>query len=299
MTTATVLALRRGLVYEGDGNFFRAIHPIPVLSRASCDWIPESCEDSAHSAPMIFREDSFDPITRIRRGRLYHRDTQRGARTVPAENVHNYPFGPHIGIAAGQWDADSWYAPYRPSSPGRMKGEIGEKIRLGDSGCETIWRVVQSERILTGDIFFTLRAVSFLGAIPMLSDSIQTCQGDPVDAQPIHAALDRVVDAFYAHQPQPVVDVCRESSRVILAAWVGDPAESKDLGPLIHIIPEKWTLVRKAAFIVNRLHPRGKSSEQENQDRQGNVLRSVVDEDAEASVHLIGLILREIGWAVS
>lgn len=297
MSAENMLALRRGLVYEGDGNFFRAIHPIPVLTRASCDWTSESCEGSSQSAARIFREDSFDPITRIRRGRLYCRDTQQGARTVPAENVHNYPFGPHIGIAAGQWDADGWYTPYRPSSPEGMRGNFEEEIRLGDSGCETLWRVIQSERILTGDLLFTLRAVSFLSAIPRLSGSIETCQGDPVDAQPIHAALDRVVDAFYAHQPQPVVDVCRESARVILAAWVGDPAESKDLGPLIHVIPETWSVVRKAAFIVSRLHPRGKSSEQERQDREGNVLRPVVDEDAEASVHLLGLILREIGWA--
>jgi hypothetical protein len=60
------LAVRRGVFYEGDNNDLRAIHPTPVVSRASCPFIttPAGLE-------VIFREDSFDPVTRIRRGRLY------------------------------------------------------------------------------------------------------------------------------------------------------------------------------------------------------------------------------------
>ena len=302
MTTATVLALRRGLVYDGDGNFFRAIHPIPVLTRASCDWIPESCEDSAHSAPMIFREDSFDPITRIRRGRLYHRDTQQGAKTLPAENVHNYPFGPHIGITDGQWGADSWYTPYTPYTPsakGRASDKLGSQVQLGNGGVETVWRVVQTERILSYDILFTLRAVSFLGSLPRIADTIESLQRKPVDAQSIQAALDQVVDAFHAQQPQPLADVCREATRAVLAAWIGGLAEAKDLGEVIPKVPEDQSLLRRAAYIINRLHPRGKSAEKERQARMGNALRPVVDEDAETCVNLLGLIVREIGWAAS
>ena len=292
-----MIALRQGLVYEGAGNFFRAVHPIPVLTRASCEWIPESSQDQPQSAPVLFREDSFDPVTRIRRGRLYQRDGQQGGRSVPVDNVHNYPFGPHVGIAAGQWDPDSWYNPYRPSSSLVVRSRLGSEVQLGDRGCETVWRVVQAERILTGDILFTLRAVSFLGAIPPLAHQIESLQGRPVDAQPIQAALDRVVDALPAQQPHPLVDVSRESVRVILAAWVGPDAAALDLGALISKVPEDRYLVRNAASIVNRLHPRGKSAEQERQAQDGKVLRRVMDEDAESSVHLIGLILREIGWA--
>lgn len=297
MRTATLLALRQGLVYEGAGNFFRAVHPIPVLTRAVCEWIPESSQDQSRAAPLLFREDSFNPVTRIRRGRLYQRDGQQGGRSVPAENVHNYPFGPHVGVAAGQWDPDSWYNPYRPSSSRVPRTKLGSEVQLGDSGYETIWRVVQGERILTGDILFTLRAVSFLGAIPPLARQIESLQGNPVDAQPIQAALDQVVDAFHAQQPQPIVDVCRESVRVILAAWVGPEAAALDLGALIQKFPDDRHLIRNAASIVNRLHPRGKSAELERQVQDGKVLRRLVDEDAEASVHLIGLILRDIEWA--
>lgn len=299
MNAANMLALRRGLVYEGDGNFFRAIHPIPVLTRASCDWTSESCEGSSQSAARIFREDSFDPITRIRRGRLYCRDTQRGVEKVPAENVHNYPFGPHIGIAAGQWDADGWYTPYTPPSTARAGGKLGNQIRLGNTGAQTVWRVVQTERILSGDILFTLRAVSFLGSLPRIADTIESLQRKPVDAQSIQTALDLVVDAFHAQQPQPLADVCREATRVVLAAWIGGLAEAKDLGEVIPKVPEDQSLVRRAAYIINRLHPRGKSAEKERQARMGNALRPVVDEDAETCVNLLGLIVREIGWAAS
>ena len=56
-------------------------------------------------------------------------------------------------------------------------------------------------------------------------------------------------------------------------------------------------LITNAALIINRLHPRGKSAERERQANDGKALRPIDDLDAETSVHLIGLILRDIGWA--
>jgi hypothetical protein len=159
--------------------------------------------------------------------------------------------------------------------------------------------VVQTERILSDEILFTLRAISFLGSLPRIADSIESRQGESVDGRSIQTALERVVDAFHAQQPQPIVDVCRESARIVLAAWVGGLAETKDLGDVIPKIPEDRSVVRAAAHIVNRLHPRGKSAERERQARMGNVLRPVLDEDAETGVNLLGLMVREIGWAAS
>ena len=90
--------------------------------------------------------------------------------------------------------------------------------------------------------------------------------------------------------------MCREATRVVLAAWIGGLAEAKDLGEVIPKVPEDQSLVGRAAYIINRLHPRGKSAEKERQARIGNALRPVVDEDAETCMNLLGLIVREIGW---
>ena len=144
-----------------------------------------------------------------------------------------------------------------------------------------------------------MRAIASLGALPPLANSIQNQQGETVDPLPIQTALNKVVDAFYVQQPQPIVDVCREAARVIMAAWVGSPAEAKDLAKVLPKNPVDRSLAGEAAHIVNRLHPRGKSAEQERQLRAGNSLRQVLDEDAETSTHLLGFILREIGWVAS
>ncbi len=297
MHSLTILALRRGLVYEGDGSYFRAVHPIPVLTRAVCEWLPD--EAASASRRLLFREDSFDPVTRIRRGRLYRSDGQQGGRSFPSDNVHNYPFGPHVGIAAGQWEPDEWYAAYRPGLAPKTLWTNGSQVVLGESGYETLWRVADAEQVSSGDVLLTLRAVSALGALPALAAVLRNQKGENVDATPIRTALDQLVSAFHVQQPQPIVDVCRESARVILAAWVGTSAQTKDLRDVIEGIPDDYVFVKSAALIVNRLHPRGKSVEREKQAKRGKALRPIVDKDAETSVQLIGLILRDIGWAAS
>ena len=64
------------LVFEGVSNYGHGIWPTPIISIATLitcdsDWgtLPASARlDNAH---LVFREDSFDPVTRVRRGRLY------------------------------------------------------------------------------------------------------------------------------------------------------------------------------------------------------------------------------------
>ncbi len=101
---------------------------------------------------------------------------------------------------------------------------------------------------------------------------------------------------------ESVVDVCREFARLLLAEWLltvgvavvcGD-----DLGKLIKKIPQdKWVGIRNAASIINRLHPRGKSSERDRQAGSGQEIRPLSNEDASLAVSLIGFLLRDFGWA--
>lgn len=294
-----LLALRRGLIYELDGNFGRAVHPVPILTCATSDWIRTGVANVG-CMPLIFREDSFDPVTRIRRGRLYLFDDSHGARSIPSQRVHNYPFGPHIG-AGGGWVPDCWYKPVERTDFDAGVCLEGLQINLGEGDFETLWRVAGVERITTGDLLFTLRALSSFGVLPPMREDLQSKDGESVVAnrvQQVHVTLDKLVDAFHVQQPVPIVDVARETARIILTAWIGTDVEGRDLGEVCKQIPEKEKgLTRWAASIINRLHSRGKSSHQEQQEAEGKMLRPVIDEDAEASVQLIRLLLREIGWA--
>lgn len=292
MTAMDTLALRRGLVYEGTGDFLHAVSPTPVVTRATF------AQGAEHGVEMVFREDSFDPVTRVRRGRLYQRDpNHQGLQAVPVGKVYNGPFGPLVGAPASVGvDFDGWYTSW---CAGTTQGGVieGQWIVLGQDGLATHWRIVAIERISTGDLLLTLRATSTLGALPALAPIIRTLAGETVEWRAVEAALEATVDAFHRQQPTPIVDVCRETARVILATWLGTVAAAKDLAEVIGKVPDSYQATRDAARIINRLHPRGKSAESERQAVKGHTLRPVAYEDAEACMQIVGLILREIGWA--
>ena len=67
------------LVYEGSALMGRAILPAPIISAAvivssAASIIPSPGTTQLLDIPLVFREDSFDSVTRVRRGRFYHRN---------------------------------------------------------------------------------------------------------------------------------------------------------------------------------------------------------------------------------
>lgn len=280
------LALWRGTFYEGDSRNVRAIHPAPVISQATCDFVPIVGFDE-----LIFREDAFDPATRIRRGRLYV-----GGRTSLSWDQVTVD-----GINAYNWNnlrPEVSYVAWKPDV--KPQDILDHVIRIGNGDFTTNWRVVAVERLSIGQILLTLRAQSLFGVLPDLNVNPLDEHNNPLqqDKQSqVKSSMGRLVDVFHRLQPVPTVDAARETARVILAAWIGSKADAKDLKNLIDLIPKEMRVLCNSAFIVNRLHPRTKSSEQEAQAGDGNIIREPTEEDAETSVHLIAMMLREIGWA--
>ena len=285
------LVVSQGLFYEGNANDLRAIHPIPVVSQVSCEFI-------APPAEVVFREDSFDPVTRIRRGRFYVKSSDISRwhiGRVDSGSFNPYHIGNHNGMVDKMWTPDASYDAWQPNlKPESIESHI---VRIGDSGFETAWRVVGSEKISIGHVLVTLRAVSLVGVLPDLLEAIADKDGAKVDTGAVHAALESLVDAFHKQQPTPIVDVARETAKVILTAWIGPHAQGKDLGDVVKEIPKGKNIACWAASVVNRLHPRGKSSERESREEKGFPLRPLTAEDTETSVHLVGMLLREIGWS--
>ena len=282
------LALWDGVFYEGNEHAVRTIHPQPVISPASCDFItdigPQETKD------VVFREDNFDPVTRIRRGRLY----------VCGKDAHKWDQVQVDGGHAYNWGNLKPKASYEPWKPDTNPEKIiGHNLQIGADGFETKWRIVGVEKITVGHVLITLRANSLLGVVPELAGVITDKVGKTIDVIPVQKALDALVDAIHRQQATPTVDVARETTRTILSTWIGQQAHGKDLADAIELIPNDKVLARWSASIINRLHPRGKSSEQERQEEKGSRLRPVTEEDAECAVNLVGLLLREIGWAAS
>lgn len=282
-------------VYEGNANFLNAVYPMPSLSKVVVDGLTQGLEflgNPRPTAPPLFREDSFDPTTRIRRGRFYVSDSP-DIKDWMSNRVNHYPYAAPLGAQPQSYQMNA-YQSSQPAYP--VAAPITQPIRLGDANCNTAWHVIGAERLFNGETLFTLKSASALGALPELDEGMLPAE----KRNQIHDGFEKVVDATYKYLPVPTVDVCREFVRIMLAAWlptIGRPEpQGNDLADVIKAIPDCKVGIKSAAAIINRLHSRGKSSEQERQKEKGQKLRYVSDEDGDLSISLVGFMLREFQW---
>jgi hypothetical protein len=293
---------RSGFVYEGRDSPAYPVWPNPVVSQAtligaSQDFskIPQNFESSPWG--WVFREDSFDPVSKIRRGRLFQKHGNQGWEDMKVEV--------HPAIRTDEVPARN--------NGGRLRKELsvfiectellqlpnrgeGARLALGVAGSYALWRIVQVESTLNLDVLVTLRAESAFGVLPALD----TSRIAPESLQAVESALARVLDAAYRELPTSVVDQCRNAATVIAARWMWQQTgtltpEDKDLGKWVNVIATQLSDRRALVStleIIRVLHPRGKDNE-----RSKLGLRAISDGDAELAVHCISFLLREVGWA--
>lgn len=288
------LAFRKGIIYEGDEHRLWALYPTPQISLASCDFIEK--ESSLH---MIFREDSFDAISRIRRGRIYryHGKTEF-TRNWNRDNVSNGLYGNIIGLHSdGKFDD---YDSAKIAEPKSMKDAIGSIVEIGSSDFSLPWRVIGSERNIHGHVVFTIKSISFFGFIPELQPILKTKDGAVLDQTATELVVNSVnglIDTLNTQQPTSVIDSARECCKIILTNWHSNEFLGKDLGVIARIIGKDRLMLSSAAHIINRLHANGKSAERENKKMKDIDIAEPSIEDAEISIYIVGLVIRLIGWA--
>jgi len=290
------------LVYEGATTYGHGIWPSPVISKATLiekeeDWKALPTSAYIYDAKCVFREDSYDPVTRVRRGRLYFWDGQSQPREWYVSQ-HPAIFN-DVGAADTQGRFRKTLSTFVPihDLASKLKKNSRLSLALGVADAMTLWRIVSIEKIAAGEDLVTLRGRSSLGTLPNLIDELIPVNG----RQQVAAAIDRVTDAAYRESPTSLVDQCRNAAQVVLSHWLadqsGDPSVlAKDLGDVINALIEhlgnKRHAMIDAANLIRVLHPRGKANEQ---NRRG--LRMPVEEDGELALHGLGFLLREIGWA--
>jgi hypothetical protein len=291
-----------GHVYEGANAPQFAVWPNPILSQAKLiespsDWtdLPQGIWQHPHA--WIFREDFFDPVTRIRRGRLYEPGT--GATQPRDFAVSAHPFD-HEGVrqvAAGRHYTKRLYA-YFPCQTfvNRPDHGLGTTLALGQGKTASAWRVIETEVLVSSDILVTLKAFSTFGILPALEVS----QIKGIERKSVERAIERVIDSAFRESSISIIEHCRNAATVVLSRWlVGQGADEsikkKDLGDVAKIVerePYNKLATHNAAEVIRWLHPRSKANEQESKN-----LRLSVEEDAELAIHALGFILREVGWA--
>jgi hypothetical protein len=292
-----------GLVYEGRGDPSFPAWPTPVVSQATLVEKPTDLQklpSSLDSDPFswMFRESSFDPVSRVRRGLLFQKMGNTGWESIWVEGHPASSTDQRI-INNGQPRLRKELSVYSECSTLLNKHRNGEGMRLaiGARDGYSLWKILQTERTVNLDVLVTLRAESVFGILPALDKS----KISPADLHKVEVALSRVLDAAYRELPTSVVDQCRNAVCVLVTRWAQIPAEDEkpqypDLGQLIKTVCGKYPkskALHSALDVVNRLHPRGKDNEVERLE-----LRPVHDGDAELAVHAVAFVLREIGWAL-
>jgi len=164
------------LVYEGQGDYGRVISPTPVPTVATLLDSDSQTQELPTSndlglANLLFREDFFDPVTRLRRGRLYARYYQ--------EQPRQWRVRPHYALALEvncYKDPEglirkSVYA-FVEHSAHKLRKSSRLSLALGVQDFYTVWRVVGIERIHAGEDLLTLRAQNSLGTLSEINYSL-------------------------------------------------------------------------------------------------------------------------------
>lgn len=282
----------QGLVYEGGGNYGRGVWPTPVITPAKfvC---PSEGNFKAPSASDAFgyrfREDSYDPIARIRRGRFYY----AGSSQPQEWQVARHPGSPYDSITSNTNESKESLETFY-GNPIWYKHIQGKRelplVLLGVEDRFTAWTIISVEAIATGEDLVTLKARNSFGILPIIiQDNIPV----PFQAK-LNETLNAFADEVHRSSPVSVIDRARDvATHALLAYFNLCKQEALDLGKLIkRLKTEDRVIAENAANIIARLHARAKPSEQEKRK-----LRSIREQDADLAVQCVGALLCEIGFA--
>ena len=268
--------------YEGGDELLRIMQQRPVVVSVSIPRIPEVTD-------LLFWEHAFDVGSRTRRGRLYEL-TQKS--WFPGQ-IEPSPTGDY---------------PTKAYKAARVSVEPGWEVILGDSGAQSYWQVVLSEK--TSDAhYLTLKSKTYFGVLPEVNrDAIPEA-----NRQDILQALDAVVEAAPIQAPQPVIEACRNAACHMITAKFpeSNPTGKKDLGQLASWLEQEGHRKKKAckadaeatdalielpdsyaSYLMNELHRRAKANA-----AAARRTRPASQQDANLAVEAIAFLLQDFGWA--
>lgn len=278
------------LVYQGHTTGYGyGLWPQPVLSFATLlltegDVTGLPASSQLQDAAMVFREDSFDAVTRIRRGRLY--------KVLPSRPTGWYVSPPGVQPYTDQRQLQLYGFDSR--LVGGMQAHVNTTlIALGTQDAHTLWRIVACERIVTGEDLLTLRARASLGTLPELDES----KIPPDQLGKVQETLAKLTEAAYRAGPESIVDRAKDAAQWAVGTWLAAQRNApdlrkKDLAKLAAELEGEATAVTHGVSkALARLHARGKPNVQEDKGS-----RDVTEDDAEFALATVGLLLREVGW---
>lgn len=281
--------------YEGQIGYGRAVWPAPVLSVATLIANQEDTRNIPEShtlvTQMVFREDSFDPVTRIRRGRIYK---WADSHSQP----HSWKVQPHPAYTDEMTAAGSIRKNLFTWSAWPAFRELGgptsrPMIALGSRDAYTLWRAVDIERIVTGEDLITLRAKSALGLLPEVNIEVIPAAG----RDKVLELVDKLLNTAHRAGAESTIDSARAVAQWCIGVWLAErrgdgKLRQEDLGRLANMLREEKDVASHMGHVLARLHSRTKPNEQERYES-----RALREDDGDLAVAAVGMLLRELGWA--
>ena len=290
-----------GLIYAGSNAPELPLPPgasatLAKLIAEPGDWQRLPQGPRATGFEWVFLEDSFDPVTRVRRGRLYEPIGGRG-QPSPWNVIASQDELLRAGrTVAGMIPRELFAYTACGSLLTQPRQGQGATLALGTQRASSAWRVLQTEIVVGGAVLVTLRALTAFGILP----DIDWQKIEPRFHSDVDIAYGRALESAFREAPTSVVDQCRNAITVVLSRWLvqqGHDAKiiGKDLSDVAKAagaLPQEKHCAQRLGEIVALLHNRGKENV-----RAAKGLRNTVEEDAELALQGLGFVLREIGWA--
>lgn len=237
---------------------------------------------------LVFREHSFDPITRMRRGVVYRSTTHspEGWRVFDTER-HDIA----VADIKGTRQLLTCRKYYIGDSLNFLRAtKLKTKVVIGEEPFVSLWQVLSIETAASGMRFLTLKALHFLDTVPELRvEQIPNLQL----LQELKSAIENVDLAASRLGAVDTVDRCRDALSIVFSHLGNCP--DKDLAASVKAYEgfSRPNIQSWLGFTVARLHARGKPNEQRKQN-----IRPLTDSDAQLALQALRFILIELGWAV-
>lgn len=293
------------LVYEGDSTSCGyPVNPLPLISQIGLGNTFEEAfgalkSTSVHEYDLIFREDSYDPVSRTRRGRIYKASNRKPEQWVviphPAHPVRSMEL-----TAEKQLQGQRMFSFYNQRIRSLREGSIDFRkihLLLGFQDGYTKWSIASTEIAFNGQEIITLKAINTMDIIPDIN--YQKIPSD--DQSKVRESVEKLLDVSYTSNVESIVDrACEVCLTVLLAVIRGKSPEIKGLTLDLAIKklssdPEfsERRMMLTAADLLRLLHSRGKVSFQDKYNT-----RSLNYHDAQTAIDCLSSVIFELELAI-
>lgn len=283
-----------GIVYEGSPHLGYRATPQPTILPIKFVSDPGNGKGEEEKIPRtIFREFSFDSVTRIRRGCVYNRFDFSQPKEwavsdplridLPKKSYPNYEIYQYCRAFTYQRDSLQY-----------LRKSHDDKVSvLGKDEFQSFWRVVSIEADYNGTPLLILKSFRSLGELPhLISERIpDECRTHLLEF------IEKLETSIVSQGANDVVDRCRDVLSIVFGTLAGDRTE--DLFKSIEGYCRKHNagkpnLVSYCGNVVARLHAKGKPNVQATHKVMG-----LQEEHAQLALRCVFVALTETGWAAA